>query len=116
MVRLIENTVKGFLQLPLNVADGNPAVDLLRRVLVPNPKNRYKMSDIIRHPWFQTNLPEGALDLNQSCLPINHDAARQSPETLRNMVAACLQSVGPEGNLQPLLVDVPEDWLDDDSM
>jgi len=40
MVRLIENTVKGLLQLP-PAAEATPAADLLRRILVPNPKNRW---------------------------------------------------------------------------
>ena len=69
------------------------------------------MSDVFKHPWFQAHLPEGALDLNQSCLPINYQAAQQSPEILKSMVAACLQSAGPERNPQPHL---PDNWLDDE--
>ena len=37
MVKLIENTVKGLIQLPAE-AEGTTAGDLLRRILVPNPK------------------------------------------------------------------------------
>ena len=52
MVRLIENTVKGLIQLP-SQTEGTLSADLLRRVLIPNPKNRYKMKDVVQHPWFQ---------------------------------------------------------------
>lgn len=52
MVKLIENTVKGQLQLP-EAAEGSSAADLLRRILVPSPKQRYGIKDILIHPWFQ---------------------------------------------------------------
>ncbi len=55
MVRLIENTVKGKLQLPVG-SEGRLPCDLLRRILVSNPKHRYSLKDVIAHPWFKVRV------------------------------------------------------------
>ena len=68
MVVLIENSVKGKLQMPPQAA-ATQASDLISRILVPNPKQRYTIKDIFAHPWFLTKLPHGALDLNSSYMP-----------------------------------------------
>jgi len=113
MVRLIENTVKGLLQIPSG-SENKLSVDLLRRILVSNPKQRYGIKEIMEHPWFQENLPPGALDLNASCAAINYMAARQSPETIKLLVTTAMQSVGPDGNLVPLNApSTATDLLDD---
>jgi serine/threonine protein kinase len=54
MVKLIENTVKGQLQIPV-AAVGSPVSDLLHRILVPAPKQRYTIKDITMHPWFMVS-------------------------------------------------------------
>ncbi len=56
MIKLIENTVKGVLLLPES-ANGDLAQDLLRRILVPSPQQRYSIRDIMAHPWFKASLP-----------------------------------------------------------
>jgi serine/threonine protein kinase len=55
MVRLIENTVKGLLQIPSG-SENKLSVDLLRRILVSNPKQRYGIKEIMEHPWFQVKV------------------------------------------------------------
>lgn len=52
VTRLIENMVRGQLYMPA-WAEGTLAADLLRRMLVPAPKQRYRLKDIMAHPWFQ---------------------------------------------------------------
>lgn len=47
--------------------------DLVRGMLQNNPANRMTLQQIIDHPWFQTNLPEGALTMNDyysKCQPL----------------------------------------------
>lgn len=68
MVVLIENSVKGKLQLPPQ-ASSSQAYDLISRILVPSPTQRYTIRDIFSHPWFLTKLPQGALELNSSYMP-----------------------------------------------
>ena len=51
VVRLIENEVKGQLHFPQGA---EPSVcDLLRRILVPAPAQRFTISSIMNHAWFQ---------------------------------------------------------------
>lgn len=69
MVCLIENTVKGSIQLPDSARQTDPACDLLSRILVPSPKQRYGVNDIFEHAWFTAKLPPGALELNNAYLP-----------------------------------------------
>ncbi|KAF6250536.1 hypothetical protein COO60DRAFT_1629611 [Scenedesmus sp. NREL 46B-D3] len=44
-------------QPPSSVPVSAPCLDLLRRILVPDPLQRYSIADIYAHPWFQENLP-----------------------------------------------------------
>jgi hypothetical protein len=39
---------------------------MLSRLLVVNPEKRIGMEGIFAHPWFQRDLPEGALAMNTS--------------------------------------------------
>lgn len=40
--------------------------DLIRKILVIDPEKRPEISEIQQHPWYQTNLPDGALAMNDS--------------------------------------------------
>jgi serine/threonine protein kinase len=42
--------------------------DLLSKILVANPDDRYTIKDIIQHRWFQTDLPSRALKMNDDYL------------------------------------------------
>jgi serine/threonine-protein kinase SRK2 len=42
--------------------------DLLSKILVADPNERYTIQDIIQHPWFQTDLPSRALKMNDDYL------------------------------------------------
>eukprot|EP00955_Chlamydomonas_euryale_P044375 352869-Chlamydomonas_euryale.AAC.4 len=97
MVRLIENTVKGKLQLPESAVN-MPAADMLSRILVPSPKERYSIQDIIGHPWFTSKLPPGALELNNAYLPAcGYQDARQTPDVIKQIIKSAIQVIGPDG-------------------
>lgn len=38
--------------------------DLLSKILMEDPQQRISMQGIMRHPWFQKDLPEGVLEMN----------------------------------------------------
>lgn len=94
MTKMIQNAVRGQIQLPASVlaaeaaaatpapapapsgeGDAPPsggtgsspssgwasAADLLRRILVPSPHQRYHISDIMSHPWFQVSKGRGRI-------------------------------------------------------
>lgn len=42
--------------------------DLIHRLLRPNVAERMTMQQIFTHPWFQENLADGALELNDALL------------------------------------------------
>jgi serine/threonine protein kinase len=44
--------------------------DLLSKILVANPEERYTIKNIIQHPWFQTDLPSRALKMNDDYLQL----------------------------------------------
>ena len=66
--------------LPSDVPVSAECADLLTRVLVADPHVRLSMDDIKRHPWFNQDLPGGALQMNNFYL--------QAPPFL-DMVRAC---------------------------
>ncbi|KAG1653843.1 hypothetical protein FOA52_008644 [Chlamydomonas sp. UWO 241] len=97
MVELIENMVKGRLQLPAS-AVLSPAADLLSRILVPSPKLRYGIADITTHQWFTAKLPPGALELNNAYLPaVGYQSARQTPDTIKQIIKSAIQVLGADG-------------------
>ena len=66
VTRLIENMVRG--QLYMSAwAEGTLAADLLRRMLVPAPKQRYSLKDIMAHSWFQVGAQRQSL--SRACAP-----------------------------------------------
>lgn len=42
--------------------------DLIRKILVIDPKQRLTIQEIQNHPWYLDSLPEGALEFNAQCL------------------------------------------------
>lgn len=42
--------------------------DLFSKIFVKNPMERITVEGIKSHPWFLTDLPDGALDLTENCL------------------------------------------------
>ncbi len=53
-MKLIENAVRGQVQVPPGAAEQHPAaLDLVRRILVSSPQQRCKLPAVMAHPWFQ---------------------------------------------------------------
>jgi serine/threonine protein kinase len=43
-------------------------MDLLMKLLQRDPKTRYRMGQVLHHPWFLSGLPPGAMSMNTRCL------------------------------------------------
>mmetsp|Transcript_33756 Transcript_33756/g.85431 ORF Transcript_33756/g.85431 Transcript_33756/m.85431 type:complete len:539 (-) Transcript_33756:1450-3066(-) len=99
VMKLIENSVNGRLMWPEGSSPSPLAVDLIRHVLVSKPNERYKISDILQHPWFLEKLPPGALVLNDAYLSmkISPSEARQTPEAIKQIVRAAVSVNSTEG-------------------
>lgn len=44
------------------------AQDLLRKLLVADPQGRLTVEGILAHPWYNTELPAGVLEMNNVML------------------------------------------------
>lgn len=62
-------------------------LDLLAKLLAPEPHQRITVDQITCHPWFLVGIPEKALNMNQAYLekPLNPDC--QDPEQVRRIMA-----------------------------
>jgi serine/threonine-protein kinase SRK2 len=60
------------------------AKDLLRKLLVKDPNERLSLSQVQKHPWFQTNLPNGSLEYNTWALQVPNP--NQQPAEVVNSV------------------------------
>lgn len=56
----------------------------MSRLLVPNPEERLTMNGIKCHPWFLSDLPPGAMEMNDMLL---HDPTTM--EEVRNPLCCC---------------------------
>lgn len=61
MLQRILNVEYGF---PSHVRVSDPCKDLLARILVADPSKRITVPEILEHPWFKTDLPEGVSEMN----------------------------------------------------
>jgi len=57
----------------------------LKQLLHPDPKQRIDTAGILAHPWFQTGLPQDALNMNQGFLR-QPRACSQSEEDIWRIV------------------------------
>lgn len=54
--KLYKKILSGEFKIPPSFV-GEEASDLLKKILTTDPDQRYKISDIRAHPWFQLNQP-----------------------------------------------------------
>jgi serine/threonine protein kinase len=55
-------------------------IDLLGRIFVTEPAQRITIAEILRHPWFKMDLPEGVAEMNSRLIPTSPDALELPPE------------------------------------
>lgn len=60
--------------------------DLIRRILVIDPKERLTICDIMRHPWYKVGLPPNALTMNDIYLGAAEEQGPQTDSDIRRIV------------------------------
>ena len=55
-------------ELPQALSISESCTDLLSRLLDPDPSRRATAEQVLKHPWFLSDLPPGALQLNNTLL------------------------------------------------
>eukprot|EP01025_Chloroclados_australasicus_P068854 TRINITY_DN9605_c0_g1_i2.p3 TRINITY_DN9605_c0_g1~~TRINITY_DN9605_c0_g1_i2.p3 ORF type:complete len:136 (+),score=8.37 TRINITY_DN9605_c0_g1_i2:79-486(+) len=88
MHKMIRRIVSVDYKLPDRVNVTPECKDLLSRILVSNPDERYTIQDIIKHPWFQTDLPSRALQMNDDYLELTPEGQGfQQLDEIRSILA-----------------------------
>eukprot|EP01025_Chloroclados_australasicus_P045338 TRINITY_DN4959_c0_g1_i1.p1 TRINITY_DN4959_c0_g1~~TRINITY_DN4959_c0_g1_i1.p1 ORF type:complete len:397 (-),score=39.02 TRINITY_DN4959_c0_g1_i1:296-1438(-) len=62
--KMIRRILKADYFIPSYIKCSLEVQDLLKHLLVVNPKDRYTIQDVKKHQWFLTNLPSGAIEMN----------------------------------------------------
>lgn len=73
---------------------------LLQRVFVRDPSERATIQDIMRHPFFLRNLPDGSLHLKELCLQ-NHRAKQAQELAMLDLVENIMSRAGIEPPSSP---------------
>lgn len=77
--------------------------DLIRRIFTPLPEHRITIPQILQHPWFMVDLPDGMqYDWNCGIIPWeDRDGDRLRAEEIRGTVRAALMA----GSARPYFSD-----------
>lgn len=60
--------------------------DLIRRILVADPKKRLTIDDIMQHSWYKVGLPPNALTMNHIYLGAYDEAGLQTDSDIKRIV------------------------------
>ena len=83
--------------------------DLLAKILVADPNNRYTIQDIIQHPWFQTDLPGRALKMNDDYLVLTPEGQGfQQLEEIKDILNQAKTRVSTRKREDDLMLAPPE--------
>lgn len=75
--------------------DVSPAcMDLVSRMLVPNPSDRISINDVLKHPWYMRNLPQELRTINRRLSSMVPSSVQTEDEIRRVMTIA--QEVDPQ--------------------
>jgi serine/threonine protein kinase len=78
--------LRGVPKLPEGVALSQECMDLLGKLLNPNPDARATLVQIVDDPWFKERLPSGALAINDHYLKLQPPTI-QTDEQVKQIVA-----------------------------
>ncbi|KAG1674284.1 hypothetical protein FOA52_013473 [Chlamydomonas sp. UWO 241] len=98
--------------IPKDAEVSPECLDLLSRLIVADPAQRLNMAQIQAHPWFLTNLPPEALNMNDTCIASADYSGVQSVEDIQQMLRSA--AVGSSGAGGPADADADEDLLIDE--
>ncbi|GLC37612.1 hypothetical protein PLESTB_001667900 [Pleodorina starrii] len=86
ILSMLDNMVRQKYELPAKVEVSEPGKDLLKKMLLPDPKERITLEDVMKHPWFTTNLPPEAPTMNESYLKAGFPPGHQAPDDIKRIL------------------------------
>lgn len=81
MQKMIGRIVNADYKLPIHASTA--CQELLASMLRPNPAERITVTELLRHPWFLTDLPPGTQQVNER---LEHDVRARVSEQTRNEI------------------------------
>eukprot|EP01023_Acetabularia_acetabulum_P065365 TRINITY_DN8646_c0_g2_i1.p1 TRINITY_DN8646_c0_g2~~TRINITY_DN8646_c0_g2_i1.p1 ORF type:complete len:357 (+),score=52.62 TRINITY_DN8646_c0_g2_i1:350-1420(+) len=70
--KMIQRILSVDYEIPSKVQVSPECRDLLAKILVKEPKNRFYIRDITSHPWFREKLPDKVLEMNEKLIAAAH--------------------------------------------
>lgn len=86
VLQMLDKMVNRKYVLHEKVKVSKECLDLLHKLLAPEPQERITIEQIVKHPWFVTNLPADAQSMNQRWLDTPFPPDHQSPDDIRVML------------------------------
>ena len=62
---LLQRILRMEYKIPESGKVSNELRDLLSKILMEDPQQRISIQDIMKHPWFLKDLPQGVLEMNE---------------------------------------------------
>ena len=86
ILHMLDKMVNSKYIIPENIEMSADGLDLVRRLLLPDPTQRIQLDQIMQHPWFVTNLPPEAATMNDAYLKAVFPPGHQSPADIRRLL------------------------------
>ncbi|GLI66872.1 hypothetical protein VaNZ11_010863 [Volvox africanus] len=86
ILSMLDNMVRQRYELPTKVDISEPGKDLLKKMLLPDPKERITLEEVMKHPWFTTNLPPEAPTMNESYLKAGFPPGHQTTDEIKRIL------------------------------
>lgn len=91
ILQMYEKMVNQRYYIPRETNITEECLDLLRRMLLPEPSARLSMEAIMAHPWFVKNLPPEAVDMVTKYLALPPAAGQQSIDAIKRVIAEAIR-------------------------
>ncbi|CAD7704929.1 unnamed protein product [Ostreobium quekettii] len=72
--------------------------DLIRKILVTDPRRRLTITGIMEHPWYKVGLPPNALTMNDIYLGAYDEAGLQTDDDIKRIVSESMKAHGFAGD------------------
>lgn len=105
ILAMLEDMVHSRYEIPGHVRMSPECLDLLKKLLLPDPLKRINMQGIMSHPWFLQDLPAEAVSMNDKYIDMKPPPYQQTQEQVRALLNNARDATPP--NLLQLGAEAP---------
>lgn len=110
ILQMLDKMVNMKYSMPENVEITAECRDLLTKMMLPDPNHRLRIEDVMKHPWFTTNLPPDAATMNSCYLSAPFPAGHQKPEEIKKLLEDA-KTTGPQAGTEDPADDAIENAI-----